>query len=137
MKPARIAVRVPQGHHEDREYTFEEPRHCVIGRADDCDIQLPRGSSYLDVSRHHCVLEIDPPHVQVRDLGSLNGTFVNGKKIGQRTGEEPRDKADSWDCAAHALKNGDELRLGHVILQVGIELATEMPEAAPGPMYFV
>jgi len=63
---------------KNREFVFDEPAECIIGRAADCDIQIPTDNEHVDVSRHHCVLEIHPPHVQVRDLGSLNGTLVNG-----------------------------------------------------------
>jgi pSer/pThr/pTyr-binding forkhead associated (FHA) protein len=137
MNPARITLTVPQGSREDKEYSFPEPRHCVIGRADDCDIQLARGCGYLDVSRHHCLLEIDPPHVQVRDLGSRNGTFVNDEKIGQRAHEEPPVPTDSWDYPARELKDGDEIRVGHAVLRVGIESDSEMPATARVPMSFV
>jgi pSer/pThr/pTyr-binding forkhead associated (FHA) protein len=137
MTPARITLTVPQGYHEDKEYVFEERTRCVIGRADDCDIQLSRNCGHLDVSRHHCVLEINPPHAQVRDMGSRNGTFVNGEMIGRRPGEEPPDEADFWENPACELKDGDEIRVGHAVLRLGIGVASEMPEAAAFPMYFV
>jgi pSer/pThr/pTyr-binding forkhead associated (FHA) protein len=38
----------------------------------------------MRISRYHCLLDINSPDIRVRDLGSLNGTIVNGKKIGQR-----------------------------------------------------
>ena len=34
--------------------------------------------------RRHCLLDINPPDIRVRDFGSLNGTYVNGTMIGQR-----------------------------------------------------
>ena len=40
---------------------------------------MRRGSE--SVSRHHCVLLVDGDTVFVRDLGSRNGTFVNGDRI--------------------------------------------------------
>jgi serine/threonine-protein kinase len=48
----------------------------TVGRASDCLIRLPSDLEYCIVSRHHCLLDIAPPEVRVRDLGSLNGTFV-------------------------------------------------------------
>jgi pSer/pThr/pTyr-binding forkhead associated (FHA) protein len=50
----------------------------VIGREVDCD--LPIDSDF--VSRHHCVLLLDDYTLRIRDLGSKNGTFVNGHRIG-------------------------------------------------------
>jgi pSer/pThr/pTyr-binding forkhead associated (FHA) protein len=105
---------------EEREFVFDEPAECIIGRAADCDIQIPTGNEHTDVSRHHCVLEIHPPHVQVRDLGSLNGTWVNGRKIGQRPPSEPSEESGLWPSAAYALKHGDELRVGHIVFHVNI-----------------
>ena len=54
----------------------------------DGDLRLPNGPGYADVSRHHCLLHIDPPAVWVRDLGSRNGTRVNGTQIGHPTGRD-------------------------------------------------
>lgn len=49
----------------------------LIGREEDCHL---RPNSEL-VSRHHCVFTHDEYTVRVRDLGSTNGTFVNGKRL--------------------------------------------------------
>jgi pSer/pThr/pTyr-binding forkhead associated (FHA) protein len=126
MNPARISLTVTQdGELVDRDFIFDEPAECIIGRAADCDIQIPTDDEHVDVSRHHCVLEIHPPHVQVRDLGSLNGTFVNGRKIGQRPANQPSEESGLWPSAAHALKHGDELRVGHVAFRVSIAVGVD------------
>ena len=52
-------------------------RKFLIGRETDCQL---RPNSEL-VSRHHCVFGIDEYSVRLRDLGSTNGTTVNGKRI--------------------------------------------------------
>jgi pSer/pThr/pTyr-binding forkhead associated (FHA) protein len=49
----------------------------LIGREKDCDY---RPDSEL-VSRHHCVIRQDEYTLRVRDMGSRNGTFVNGRQI--------------------------------------------------------
>lgn len=49
----------------------------LIGREQDCHL---RPNSEL-VSRHHCVFTVDGFSVRLRDLGSTNGTFVNGEQI--------------------------------------------------------
>lgn len=49
----------------------------IIGRQRDCHLR----AMSPEVSRQHCVLEIDGEHVRVKDLGSTNGTLVNNKKI--------------------------------------------------------
>jgi len=53
----------------------------LIGRAEDCDL---RPDSAF-VSTHHCVLLLDDYTLRIRDLGSTNGTFVNGLAIGAKT----------------------------------------------------
>jgi len=102
---------------------FTGPAECLIGRSDDCDLQLPPGREFMDVSRHHCLLEIDPAAVRVRDLGSRNGTFVNGQNIGQRPWGEGREKAS--ESGWHPLLEGDELNVGETRLRVEICAAQE------------
>jgi FHA domain/Protein of unknown function (DUF3662) len=63
-----------------------------IGRSEEGEIVLVDPS----VSRAHAVVEIDRGGAFVRDLGSTNGTFLNGRRI----------KAES-------LRDGDELRFGN------------------------
>ena len=97
---------------------FTRPGKIVIGRSNDCDVQLPTTLEFMDVSRHHCVLDVDPPALQVRDLDSRNGTFVNGENIGQRSrGDFP---GASGEGGWHTLKEGDELRIGSITLRVEV-----------------
>ena len=49
----------------------------LIGRAPDCDIFLDD----VTVSRRHAELLHDGDHFTIRDLGSLNGTFVNRTRV--------------------------------------------------------
>jgi predicted component of type VI protein secretion system len=49
----------------------------TIGRREDCDLRIPVG----DVSRKHCRLVLTSENVRVQDLGSSNGTFVNGQQV--------------------------------------------------------
>jgi pSer/pThr/pTyr-binding forkhead associated (FHA) protein len=64
----------------------------LIGRGADCDLRL-RASA---VSRHHCLIRVRGDEVTLTDLGSANGTFLNGQRV--------RSQA--------TLKAGDELRVG-------------------------
>ncbi|PCK10123.1 MAG: FHA domain-containing protein [Alteromonadaceae bacterium] len=49
----------------------------VLGRSKDCDISL----GVVHLSRHHARLTVESNGLKVEDMGSSNGTFVNGKKI--------------------------------------------------------
>jgi pSer/pThr/pTyr-binding forkhead associated (FHA) protein len=49
----------------------------LIGRGADCDLRLQDTA----ISRHHCLLRVRSAEVTVNDLGSSNGTFVNGHRL--------------------------------------------------------
>jgi pSer/pThr/pTyr-binding forkhead associated (FHA) protein len=72
----------------------------LIGRGTDSDLRLNAGA----VSRHHCLLHLRADEVTVNDLGSSNGTFVNGQRV--------RSQA--------VLHHGDQLRVGSFDFEVEI-----------------
>src|SRR6478735_547908 len=49
----------------------------VIGRREDCDFRIPLG----DISRKHCRIIKEENVLKIEDLGSSNGTYINGKRI--------------------------------------------------------
>ena len=53
----------------------------VFGRSDNCDVKLTEGHP----SRRHAKVSVADDEVWVEDLGSANGTFVNGTKLTART----------------------------------------------------
>ncbi len=118
MNPARITLTVTQGSIKGKEYVFEAQTRCIIGRAEDCNIRLPMDTAHCDISRHHCELDIDPPRIQVRDLGSRNGTFVNGEKIGQRPSHQQQREVDPRGFPAQELNEGDTVQVGHLVFEV-------------------
>ena len=75
-------------------------RKFLIGREQDCQL---RPNSEM-VSRHHCVFSLDDFSVRLRDLGSTNGTFVNGTRITKET----------------ILANGDHVVIGNLEFKFGI-----------------
>jgi pSer/pThr/pTyr-binding forkhead associated (FHA) protein len=88
----------------------------VIGRAPECDISVPAD----EMSRRHAMVKPSPDGLQVEDLGSSNGTFINNKRI-QPTG---------------FLSPGDELRLDTVrfiLVAPGMEISAAPPQPAAKP----
>ena len=49
----------------------------IIGRREDCDLRIP----VTDVSRKHCRLVRTDDGIRIEDLGSSNGTHVNGQRV--------------------------------------------------------
>ena len=124
----QITLDLAQGYAETVEFVFHEPARCVVGRAPDCDIHLPVEAGHGDVSRHHCVFEIDPPRIRVRDLGSLNGTYVNGTRIGHGSDTPPHDSYGLPTFEEFELWDGDEVRVGKTTIHVGIGVPEEEKE---------
>jgi pSer/pThr/pTyr-binding forkhead associated (FHA) protein len=79
----------------------------VLGRSHDC---WPRLAGDITVSRQHCLIEVDEAGAWVRDLGSLNGTYLNGKKIGARARRQ--GDATMVQPPRRPLHDGDELCVG-------------------------
>ena len=64
---------------EGRPLTVRLERDAVVGRGTDAGLRI----SSRRVSRTHCRLIVEGGSVRVRDLGSRNGTFVNGASVGE------------------------------------------------------
>jgi pSer/pThr/pTyr-binding forkhead associated (FHA) protein len=116
---SQVTLTVIDGRLEGKQYVFDRPRNCLIGRAGDCEIRLPDALEYLTVSRHHCLVEAAPPEIRVRDLGSKNGTFVNGLRIGPELGRELAQD-DDISFTAFDLRNADTLRVGDTAFWVTV-----------------
>lgn len=84
---------------------MEPGQEILVGRVANCDIRF---SSKDRVSRQHCVFYYSDKYacVVVEDLGSTNGTFVNGVQV---------------DCPI-ALRNKDEVAVGLITLHYFEEL---------------
>ena len=72
----------------------------VIGRDPGCDIVL----SDAKCSRRHAVVEDLPEGLVVRDSGSANGTYVNGKRI-EQSRLEPGDRLTVGRIDLVAIRN--------------------------------
>lgn len=124
-----MTLSLVDGRKELSEYVFDERATCLIGRSEDCSPRLPNDEQHRSVSRHHCMLDINPPDVRIRDFGSRNGTFVNGVKIGQRDPGQSAAQGRELSFQERDLEDGDEVRLGRsVAFRVRVRLP---PPAEP------
>jgi hypothetical protein len=80
-----------RGSEAGRRWPLDRTRPLTIGRNDDCDIVLPD----RQVSRYHARITWQGDLFQVEDLGSKNGTHVNGQELQAPT----------------PLQDGDELQI--------------------------
>jgi pSer/pThr/pTyr-binding forkhead associated (FHA) protein len=117
---ATITLAVTEGFLQGKEFVFEGPGRHVLGRAECCNPRLPNDLLHYNVSRFHCLIDICPPHVWVRDMGSRNGTFVNGENIGQRKYGLSAEEAAHQHFPERLLRDGDELRVGDTVFRVEV-----------------
>ena len=87
---------------------FYEHDMMLVGRSNDTQCRI---LSDQYASRIHCILEMNPPQCSIKDLGSSNGTFVNGKRY---------DKGQSV-----ILNQGDILKIGRTILKLNLHEISE------------
>ena len=81
----------------------DSPKHqefgverCAIGSAEACDLAIDDQT----VSRFHCEIVIDKTRIRIRDLGSRNGTYVDGTMI-----------------ESGFLRSGSTIRLGQSVVR--------------------
>ncbi len=94
----RFALRFISGKYQGGEFPLRMNREIVIGRSSDLDMVLVEDM----VSRRHAKISSSDADVYIQDLGSTNGTFVNGEKIAGRS----------------RLSEGDRILVGTSIIKV-------------------
>jgi pSer/pThr/pTyr-binding forkhead associated (FHA) protein len=105
-----VKMRVVQGRPAGKILVFSDGVY-YIGRGAECHI---RPNSEW-VSRQHCVLRVVGYAVTIRDLGSRNGTLVNGTLV------EREQK----------LEDGDEIQVGPLVFELRVEDSTTGRPPAP------
>jgi serine/threonine protein kinase len=121
--PGRVSLAVVAGPIQGRQFAFEDHDTFLFGRSPDCHAQL--AESDTTASRHHFLLEVNPPAARLRDLGSLNGTYVNGTRYGGRGGLSV-EKARQQRWPEVDLRDGDGIRVGTTVFEVHVEGGTEV-----------
>ncbi len=104
----KVIAEVISGPHAGAKFAFERHETLLVGRASIAQLRLNEDPHF---SRHHFRLEVNPPECYLLDLGSRNGTFVNGKR--------EREKF---------LSDGDVVSGGHTEIRFTI---TPAPEPLP------
>jgi pSer/pThr/pTyr-binding forkhead associated (FHA) protein len=104
---ATLVLRAVEGELRGAEYRLAGSGCWLLGRSGLCALRLRADRR---VSRRHCLLEIDDRGAWVQDLGSRNGTTLNGRLIGHRAPEARG--ATQARPSRRRLRDGDLLCVG-------------------------
>ena len=96
-RASRLALRFISGKYQGGEFPVVRDKEIIVGRSSDLDMVLVEDM----VSRKHARITYENDQIVIEDLGSTNGTFVNGEKIRRAQ-----------------LKEGDRVLIGTSILKV-------------------
>ena len=123
-------LRVIGGKHTGQVIRLDRKKY-LIGREQDCQL---RPNSDL-VSRHHCVFSIDDFSVRLRDLGSTNGTSVNGQRILKEVilaeGDHVIVGSLEFEFRIARPKTGDAVKDDTVIAADTVSEMTPIPQSVP------
>lgn len=86
-----VKLKVLRGGSAGKEIAVRVPKF-LIGRSEECHVRVNSDA----ISRRHCAITLEEDDVKIRDLGSRNGTYVNGVRI-----DGPQ-----------RIQMGDQLRVG-------------------------
>ncbi len=93
----RLRIRFGEGPHSGHVLEFQAPRTVVFGRSSQADVQI-----YDErISRRHCAVRVEKDSVRVKDMGSGNGTYINGSEVRETV-----------------LVSGDVLKIGRTEIEV-------------------
>jgi predicted component of type VI protein secretion system len=106
----RARLRVVQGKPQGKHLYFP-PGDYYFGRGEECQV---RPNSPM-VSRQHCLLRVGDGGVWLRDLGSRNGTLVNGRLLDRE----------------RQLKSGDQIQIGPLVFELHLEAQPTTPSEPP------
>lgn len=106
------AIRIISGKYQGGQFKIKDNRDITIGRSSDADMVLVEDM----VSRYHSRISSRNGVLTIVDLGSTNGTFVNGERVGKTPVE---------------LKEGDRILIGTSVLKIIVmeETATEIEDS--------
>jgi len=95
----KLKLLIVQGRPEGKSMVFPRGEY-VFGRGEECHVRP--NSDW--VSRQHCLLRVTADGAYLRDLGSRNGTLVNGVLLSEEL----------------QLQNGDQVQLGPLVFEVRV-----------------
>jgi len=121
----QVILTALEGELQPTRFAVASPGRLMLGRSAGCSIQV----SDLSASRRHCLIVAGDGGAWVQDLGSRNGTYVNGQLLGRR---HSPDDLEPTECERplRELRDGDEVRLGRHVFRIALEEAAAEGEPA-------
>jgi serine/threonine-protein kinase len=112
-----IVLNVTAGPHAGQTFRFTGHDTFLVGRSKHAHFNLGPDDRYF--SRVHFMIEANPPQARLMDMGSSNGTFLNGQPV----------------TAPVVLAEGDRIQAGHTVLAFSLRgaLSSIIPPAPPPP----
>jgi pSer/pThr/pTyr-binding forkhead associated (FHA) protein len=104
------AMRFISGKYQGGEFPLPANSEIIVGRSSDLDMVLVEDM----VSRRHAKIMVNGDNVTIQDLGSTNGTFVNGERVDRMT-----------------LTDGDRVLIGTSIIKLVTNEGPPVPQQAP------
>ena len=109
--PMDIKLTVTDGPHQGTVFKLSGHDTFLVGRSKHAHLKLPSKDKYF--SRIHFMVEVNPPQCRLIDMGSHNGTYVNGQKV-----------------AIADLRHGDQIRAGRTVLNLEFEGEPDQVESS-------
>ena len=95
---ATVVLNILSGPSKGESHTLTKPRVMLGRRGADIPLNDP------EISRHHCLLEVRETYINLKDLDSTNGTFLDEERV-----------------RAAMLRDGTEIRIGGSVIRVNFQ----------------
>ena len=109
--PQQVRLRVIAGPEVGRHFTLRMRDRFVVGRAPGAHLQVTQDAYF---SRHHLLIDANPPNILLQDLQSTNGTAVNGARA----------------SAPRVLHHGDVISGGNTRIKIELDRSNEPRSSA-------
>lgn len=113
-----IVIAHPEGMRLGSRFRLRPGEQLIFGRSVDVDVSMPE---VLSLSRRHARLRHRGARVTLRDLGSTNGTYINGALV---VGEGPLESGDRFQVASVHFKFLHEMDVEHAYYEAIHHLVT-------------
>lgn len=129
-----VTLTIIDGKLQGKSYNFDSRTILWVGRDSNCSLQFPAHPDYEQVSRFHCLLDIDPPKISVCDFNSKHGTYVDAILVGKRESGQAAPQGINADVkpVEKNLYSGNIIGIGNVHIKVTI--SGEQPDYSPPPI---